>query len=265
MIYEEQPMQAHDVPSNTAPVRIHQGCQTVYAADGVALFRGQWNPKLIFDVLSAGDPSFWRGKAVLEIAANTGGLSLEIARAGARSVVLCEPDPYKNNLALSRPILDELISSEQLPVIIRPDDFFGLVDNIRLTGAYNFDVIICLGLIYHFRYPQLMLDSLSSLRPEHLFISTQTHPSNDLALYNRRHPGILPKGFLHDEVVLSGWHPTRALFERMLAWAGFADITSLTTGDFKQQKPGLTNSAYYRARCVTPKDPEAEKRVYYPR
>lgn len=236
------------------------GCQSIFDASGVEVFRGQWNPKLIFDVLAGPDPSIWAGKSVLEIAANTGGLSVEIARAGASTVTLSEPDPYRNNLALARPVLENLIEQEALPISISNDDFFACASNQR-----QYDIIVCLGLIYHFRYPQLMLDMLSAMRSTYLFISTQTHPGTDLALFNRASPGILPSGFLSKDIPLTGWHPTRKLFERMLEWAGFTDVISLTDGDFSQQRAGLTNSAYYRARCISPKDPNKEMRVYYPR
>src|SRR5690606_26654896 len=118
---------------------------------------------------------------------------------------------------------------------------------------------LCLGLIYHFRYPQLILDYLSSMQPAVLYISTQTDPSEKLILVNRRQPGVLRKGHLKSDVILTGWHPTRRLLERMLLWAGFDEVTSLTKKEynFPNKQFGTTNSSYYRAVCVAPKNPEA--------
>lgn len=233
--------------------KTHKGCQSIYDAAGSQVFAGEWDARQIFDVISNEEPGFWRGKSVLEMAGNTGGLSVEIARHGG-IVTMTEPDPYRNNLALSR---TSLCRAEGLSLAIKPDDFFECRDLPR------HDVIICLGLIYHFRHPQLMLDILSSMRPEFLFVSTQTHPGTDLVMTNRK--GVLPAKFFKDSMPLTGWHPTRPLFERMLRWAGFDDIISLTGENFPNKQVGLTNSAYYRARCVGPIDPEGEARTYYPR
>ena len=240
---------------------MNRGCQSVYGKDNELLFEGEWDPKVLIDIiLTESDPSFFSGKRVLDIGANTGGLSLEIARLGADTVA-SEPDPYNNNISLTHDILMNLAEEESLNLAIERKDFF----SCHLLG--KFDIILCLGLIYHFRYSQYMLDYLSFLNPDTLFISTQTHPASDIALYNRRDPSILKESFLKKEIVLTGWHPTRPLFERMLRWSGFDEVVSLTEAEFNfpKKQVGATNSAYYRAKCVESKDPEKEKVVYYPR
>lgn len=237
-----------------------KGVQTIYDRSGTSLLLGEWDPKRIYSVLTSGDPGFWRGKRVLEIASNTGGLAVELARAGAR-VTMTEPDPYGNSLAIAKPILEELKAAEGLDLTIVQAGFY---DAPRM-GVH--DVVICLGLIYHFRYPQYILDFLSTLGAKTLFISTQTSGGDQLALVNRSNPGILPRGFLGDDIVLTGWHPTRPLFEAMLRWAGFTDVRSLTDKpyDFPFKMQGLTNSGYYRATYGAIRDPELEKLTYYPR
>ena len=232
--------------------------QSIFAADGTEVFSGTWNPQSIFKVLTP-DPSFWQGKTVLEIAANTGGLSVEMARAGA-IVTMTEPDPYKNALALSRSVLDQLIADEGLDLTIKELDFF------QCRELPKHDVIVCLGLVYHFRHPQLMLDMLSAMQPDWLFISTQTHPSNDLAMFNRMHPGIMREDFYNKtDLVLSGWHPTRTLFARMLLASGFDCIEGLTTEDFPKVTKGVTNSAYFKARLMNPVNVDVEMMRYHPR
>lgn len=175
-------------------------------------------------------------------------------------VVAADPDPYGNALSLSRTILERCASEEGLRLSFSNADLFSAH---RLGG---FDVIICFGLIYHFRQPQYVLDYLSSLRPRVLYLSSQTHPGDDLALYNRAQPGMLPAGWLGDSV-LSGWHPTRPLLERMLEWAGFGNVQSLTTEryDFPRKPTGATNSAYYRAEHQSAVDPDHELRRFRPR
>lgn len=239
---------------------MHRGAQSVYDRHGAKLFEGEWDPRALVEILSGDDPSFWEGKRVLDIGANTGGLSVELARLGA-AVTLAEPDPYGNNLGLTRDLVTRLRADEHLQLEFTSTELFSCHELAR------HDVVLCLGLLYHFRYPQFTLDYLSSLEPAFLFISCQTHPSKDLALYNRAQPGILPKNHLPDDVVLTGWHPTRPLLERMLAWAGFEDIVSLTRKrlDFPRKLPGTTNSAYYRAKLLRPVNPNDVLRVFYPR
>lgn len=234
-------------------------CQSIFAHDGELLFAGEWNPQAIFGLMSL-DDELWTGKRVLDIASNTSGLSIEIARQGA-SVVALEPDPYNNTIAKARTIVDQVIEDESLDLILKRAEVY---------DAHNFgvfDVIVCFGLIYHLRYPQLLLDYLSSIGMDYLFISTQTHPGNDLALFNRRDPKVLPPGHIPQDVILSGWHPTRPLFQKMLEWAGFGDIKSLTETEynFPNKQSGLTNSSYFRARHKKKVDLEAVRREFYPR
>lgn len=243
-----------------ASERRHPGTQSVLAADGREIFRGQWDPRLLAGLLVESDPEWWRDKTVLDIGGNTGGLSLELARLGAR-VTIAEPDPYGNTIGRTRDVIGELAAAEGLQLAIDEADLFSC------HSLERHEVVLCLGLLYHFRYPQLILDYLSSLEPRWLFLSSQTHPSDELALFNRASPGIMNPDYLAPETRLTGWHPTRPLLERMLEWAGFTEITDLTDRryDFPQKPRGATNSAYYRARLESPVDPEALKPVFYPR
>lgn len=70
--------------------------QTIYENNGDTLFNGEWDSKKLNEAITAGNPNYWKGRTVLDLGANTGGLSLELARMGAK-VTAAEPDPYKNN------------------------------------------------------------------------------------------------------------------------------------------------------------------------
>jgi len=238
---------------------MHRGCQSLYSKNGEYVFEGEWNPRVLLDILKVGGDD-WGGKRVLDIGANTGGLTLEIARLGAK-VVAAEPDPYKNNMGLTKNLLLDTAKDEGLDISIVKNDLFSCHE------LGEFDIILCFGLAYHFRYFQYLLDYISSLKPAILYISCQTHPSDDLALYNRAHPGILKEGHLGDETVLTGWHPTRPLFEKMLQWSGGGEIISLTDKpyNFPNKMKGATNSAYYRVEYSSSTNPELSKGVFYPR
>lgn len=232
--------------------------QAVLDVDGNAVFHGEWDPRALADLLTRGNPAWWEGRRVLDIGANTGGLSLELARMGA-SVTLAEPDPYGTSITLTRDLVMQFADREGLDVRISDADLFSSNE----LGWH--DTILCLGLLYHFRYPQLVLDYLSSLEPRWLFVSCQTHPSDELALYNRASPGLLRRNHLRPDLILAGWHPTRALLERMLESAGFTDVTDLGDRryDFPEKPKGATNSAYYSARLRAPVNPETLKRAFY--
>lgn len=240
------------------------GTQTIFGTSGEVLHNGGWNSREIFKAVTGGDESYWRGRRVLDIGANTSGLSVEIARRGAE-VLAIEPDPYKN---IKTPeVLEALatvISEESLNLEIAS---YGLFDAHKLG---RFDTVMCLGLVYHFRDQQFVIDYLSTVDACDLIVSNQTHGTDKLAMYNRLEPEVgLPKSFwanYHDP--LSGWHPTRPMFERMLQFGGFTDIIALTdeSVDFPDKPfPGVTNSAYYRATKQREIDPIASRYQYLPR
>ncbi len=239
---------------------MNRGTQSVLRLDGSSEFEGEWDPRVLADLLTGEDLDFWKGRRVLDIGGNTGGLSLELARRGA-SVTISEPDPYKNSIAKTERIIRRSAVDEGLNLEIADADLFHCHELDR------HDTVLCLGLLYHFRHPQLVVDYLSALEPEWLFISSQTHPSDDLALFNRAHLGILGRGHLPDDTVLTGWHPTRALLVRMLEWAGFDTPISLTADryDFPKKLPGATNSSYYKAKLLRPVNVEEASRAYLPR
>lgn len=237
-----------------------RGCQSLLAPDGTPLFHGFWDPRAIARVCSQDSPAYWQGRRVLDIGANTSGLSVEIARAGGRVVAL-EPDPFENTRAAVRPVLDRLIAEEGLDITLRDE---GLFEAGEVDGP--FDTVLCLGLVYHFRDPQYVLDWLSQLEMEHLIVSTQTGPGAGLQMTNRRDPEIgLPEWFWETRTdPLSGWHPTHALFVKMLGWAGFRDVVALTPPMAFPTKPqpGLTNSAYFRATRGETVYPLASRQTY---
>lgn len=238
---------------------MNKACQSIYDLNGNILLAGEWSPQLLYEVITESDV-FWKGKKVLDIGANTCGLSIEIARRGG-VVTAIEPDPYGNTYAVAKEIVADLISSEGLHLHVEKAGLF----DAHLFGSY--DVILCLGLLYHFRYPQYILDYLSTIEMDTLILSTQVAPGEEYALVNRASPGILKTGLLGNEVLLSGWHPTRPLIERMLAWAGFGEITSLTSKPFvfPEKQKGLTNSAYYRAKKISSCPPDIMMKEFYPR
>jgi 2-polyprenyl-3-methyl-5-hydroxy-6-metoxy-1,4-benzoquinol methylase len=219
-----------------------RGCQNVYDLEGNVVFDGLWDARDIFSTISSRGYD-WAGKRVLDIGANTFGLSLEIARHGARVVAL-EPGLKNSNQAAALPLVRSMIEREGLEIEIHGASIF----DAHSFGT--FDTVLALGLIYHFRYPQYMLDYLSTVQTRDLFISSQTIEGKQLALVNRRDPSALPRTFAQGSTILKGYHPTHSMLIKMMESSGFSEITSLTDTQHNfPEKPakGLTNSAYYQA------------------
>jgi hypothetical protein len=101
------------------------------------------------------------------------------SQGGAGMFLLWSQNPYCNTYSLSSPIVDRIVKEEGLKLLVKK---LGLFDAQQFKG---FDVVLCLGLLYHFRYPQLVLDYLSTLEMDWLFLSTQVHPGTSLFMFNR--------------------------------------------------------------------------------
>jgi hypothetical protein len=215
---------------------------------------GHWNSWEIADVLFHQFPeSWWDRRHVLDIGANTGGLSLELIRRGA-NVTAVEPyAAYRNKIEWWRRLLGV------------PDHRLAVVNThlfkTRDLGA--FDVVLCLGLVYHFRHPQLVLDYVGNLDADDFVFSTQTWAHDQDVMINRSE--ITPQ-FLNGKP-LGGGHFSRSLFPKMMSWAGFADVRLIdhplvlhNWGEKPLQK--TTNSAYYAAKRGTPVNVEAESQRF---
>ncbi len=90
--------------------------------------------------------------------------------------------------------------------------------NSSLFTAHSlgtFDIILMLGLFYHFRHPQLFLDYCAGLNCKRFIFSTQTRPSGAFELWNRRQIPTL------SQAKMMGWEPTRTAFAMMLEESGF--------------------------------------------
>lgn len=221
-----------------------RGFQRIYSQDGESLIQeGWWDPKLILSTLEKAtghnETNFWEGKKVLDIGSNSCGLSIEIARKGA-SVVAIEPDPraisrYKEAL----PFLKE----ENLQIELKE----GTLED-ALNSGESYDVVLFLGLLYHFKYPQFIVKSLSKIPHHWLFISTQCTSREGLVQVNRMEE--LPERMRISMTEMSGWHLSRELFVQILKDAGYSNIQegSESSSNFTNTPRSITNSTYLSAK-----------------
>lgn len=203
------------------------------------LIPGLWQPKFILDALLAGIPTTeWHGKRVLDIGACNGGLSIELARLGAE-VTAVEPNPVaRRQFEFAYSMVSK---SENLRINYSGGTLFSL------DRSHHYDIILFLGLVYHFRYPQLILDYLGGFNGDRFIISSQTHKSDRLIMLNRKE--ATPQFYGGEP--LAGYHPSRPLLKAMIQWAGFSDVrecvTEHTGRDFEDRVHKITNSAYFLA------------------
>jgi tRNA (mo5U34)-methyltransferase len=105
-------------------------------------------------------PADLKGKSVLDLGGNAGFFSIQMKLRGAERCVLV--DPFEEFLKQA-----EFASSQfRAPLELINDD----AHTFCLTTEERFDYIIFVGLLYHLKYPGLVLDRLAEMTKERIFI-----------------------------------------------------------------------------------------------
>jgi SAM-dependent methyltransferase len=244
---------------------ITRGFQKIYANDGKTIIQdGWWDPISIMSILNncIGDiePNFWNGKKVIDIGSNTCGLSVEIARKGAK-VTAVEPD--QRAIGRFREALPSL-SQENLQIELKENTLKDV-----LSWEKSYDVILFLGLLYHFKYPQFIINALSTIPHRWLFISTQCTSKSGLVQVNRLEE--MPERMRVNMSEMTGWHLSRPLLFQMLHDAGWTNIREGSDPKlhFSNKPQSITNSTYLIAERTAPiraqSDALEELYKFYPR
>lgn len=113
-----------------------------------------------------------RGAKVLDLGCHDGRWTYAYARAGARHVVGVEGRPE---------LLDRFGRSphvEGAKIELRPTDLFRAFDDMKLTGE-RFDVVACLGVLYHVADHFRLLSSICSLNPRLVIVDSLFDLSHD--------------------------------------------------------------------------------------
>ncbi|MBB1497428.1 bifunctional 2-polyprenyl-6-hydroxyphenol methylase/3-demethylubiquinol 3-O-methyltransferase UbiG [Paracoccus sp. MC1862] len=195
--------------------------QTLDFGNGI-LSPGRWNPRQQAAEIAGWIPGGIAGKSLLDVGSNAGGIGIGLAELGASGVTLLEKgERYHRQAELY------LESRSLLPVQAVNGSAF---DVHRMDRR---DVTLWLGLVYHFRHPQLFLDYAAGCGGALHVVSTQATDLPDLTMTNRK------RKYAENPSPLLGWEPTRELFLKMLALAGY-DIISC------HQRSGVewTNNLY---------------------
>jgi SAM-dependent methyltransferase len=202
---------------------------------------GDRNQELTYNVLSKMLPDNLEGKTVLDCGANACGLSVEFAKRGATVVAIEQSEYYVKQANM---VIDHFGLKDKITVLTR--------DIYDLSDIGQFDIVACVGLIYHLRYPQLLLDALSTKCKDLFFVSTQIHGTENFVMRNRAANQRDPK----DVGTLYGYEPSEAMFVEMISSAGFNNVKMLSRHPHEGASVGNTlgNFVYYGANINKPSD-----------
>jgi predicted RNA methylase len=173
-----------------------------------------------------------KGRAVLDLFCANGAFSFEAVLAGAKEVVGFEFDKDRVQCAQFLSNIFQSRTGLNAPAFIRGD-----VYDLSRTFQEPFDVVVCLGGLYHIADPPHVLDQIRDLTRERLIVQT----SSILNGYGSWGKFVLRK----DETtrgmtsLIGGrgaWHLTAECFENMLRHAGFKIVESLRPSIFKRHR-----------------------------
>jgi tRNA (mo5U34)-methyltransferase len=169
-------------------------------------------------------PADLSGKSVLDIGCNAGFYSIEMKQRGAQRVVAIEPDAhYLEQARFAAAVLECDIEFVQCSIYDLPR--FG----------EKFDVVLCLGVLYHLRYPLLALDLIRTYAVRELLVfqsmlrgvDTTVSLDSDYPFEERDifdNPGFPHLSFIEKRYAAdptNWWIPNPACAAAMLRSAGF--------------------------------------------
>lgn len=158
-----------------------------------------------------------KGKRVLDLFCANGAFSFEAARAGAREVIGLEFSPDRTQCA---EFIAKALTGKVSYVV--PKFVTGDVYELRRIFDEPFDVVLCLGGLYHIPDPPFVLSQIRAVTTGALIVQT----SSILGGRANRAKFVVRKDLQHRGLtsVIGGrgaWHYTASCFENMLRHADF--------------------------------------------
>jgi tRNA (mo5U34)-methyltransferase len=179
------------------------------------------------------------GKTVLDIGCNAGFFAMRAKELGASRVVGIDIDPAALRQARF------LIERSGLEIELQQRSVYDIAE------LGSFDVVFCLGVLYHLRHPLLALDTIVTICRERLFAQMVIRGSSeefvpaanyDLPVADIYDHPAFPRMFFIERSVnddeTNWWFATRSCLTAMLRSAGFTDITDTAVGDTVVCRPG---------------------------
>lgn len=178
-------------------------------------------------------PADITGARVLDIGGWNGCFSFECERRGASEVVMVEPTPVASTgFEITKAYLDSKVK--------RVD---GTIYDLDPDKLGHFDIVLCLGVIYHLRYPLLGLDNIRRVCKRDLYVEsacleeafcapapTGAVPLDKLGPHLKDLSIVqFSKENLYFNDTTNWFIPNRTAADAMLESAGFAVTHSLAT------------------------------------
>jgi len=183
---------------------------------------GRWDAAAQSQFLLEESPFTISGR-VLDAGGNAGGIAINLQDHVEAVDVLELGVKYKRQFDF----ISKLVDAHKVKFI--NDSLF----TMHTMGHY--DCILALGLVYHFRHPQLFLDYCAGVDCQRFIFSTQTTADDKASLTNMSEiPAYAGRGML-------GWYPSKKAFTLMLEAAGFSINKAIAVNAAKKQ---FTNSYY---------------------
>ena len=195
-------------------------------------------------------PASLEGKTVLDVGAWDGFFSFECERRGAARVLATDSFAWegknwsdKRGFELAREALGSKVEDKHVDVLdLSPEAVGG-----------TFDVVLCLGVLYHMKHPLLMCERVASVTGELLILETHVDltwtPRPAAAFYPSHELGLDPTNW---------WGPNVPAVVGMLKAAGFSRVEVVTGGDpVKNAARSALRAARY-AKLVATRQPRAE-------
>ena len=165
-------------------------------------------------------PEDLAGKSVLDVGAWDGFFSFEAERRGARRVLATDSFAWsgegwstKEGFEYARAALGSRVEDLEIDVMeLSPEAVGG-----------TFDVVLCLGVLYHMRHPLLMVEKVASVTGELLILETHV----DMTWTRRPAMAMYPSHEL-DLDPTNWWGPNPEAVVGMLRAAGFTDVEVVT-------------------------------------
>lgn len=183
-----------------------------------------WNPGCVnrhlqrkrhfFDPLVALCGGSLRGKRVLDLGCNAGFWSLAAIEAGCEFV--CGVDGREMHIDQARLVFEASGVDPGRYRFLR-SDLFDL--NMEELGA--FDVVLCLGLLYHVNRPVELLERIRSRNTDLLLIDTSLHPGVEPVLHLQHDDLADPRSAVESTLV---FFPTSAAVIEMVRCFGYRGL-----------------------------------------
>jgi tRNA (mo5U34)-methyltransferase len=172
-------------------------------------------------------PESLSGMTVLDIGSWDGFFAFEAERRGASRVLATDSFCWsgsgwgtKDGFNLARNILNSKVEDLEIDIMELSPERVGM-----------FDLVLCLGVLYHMRNPLLALERVSSVTKSQLILDTHV----DCVMTNRPVIAFYPGNELNDDP--TNWcGPNRAAVEAMLGTVGFRRV-EMVSQEFRFSHP----------------------------